>query len=118
MALKATIVALALSSVDSFAPAATGAPRRPAFAIIIRQTGTNLEALLKENGIETLALCGFLTNCCVESSMRTAYEKGFIAVRASALRPCAVTPATRRAPQQPSCSEASDGYPGDVVAHR
>ena len=38
--------------------------------------GTNLEALLKENGIETLALCGFLTNCCVESSMRTAYEKG------------------------------------------
>ena len=39
--------------------------------------GTNLEALLKENGIETLALCGFLTNCCVESSMRTAYEKGF-----------------------------------------
>ena len=38
MALKATIVALALSSVDSFAPAATGAPRRPAFAIIIRQT--------------------------------------------------------------------------------
>ena len=39
--------------------------------------GTNLESLLKENGIETLALCGFLTNCCVESSMRTAYEKGF-----------------------------------------
>ena len=38
--------------------------------------GTNLEALLKENGIETLALSGFLTNCCVESSMRTAYEKG------------------------------------------
>ena len=39
--------------------------------------GTNLEALLKENKIETLALSGFLTNCCVESSMRTAYEKGF-----------------------------------------
>ena len=38
--------------------------------------GTNLESLLKENGIETLALSGFLTNCCVESSMRTAYEKG------------------------------------------
>ena len=28
-------------------------------------------------GIETVALCGFLTNCCVESTMRTAYEKGF-----------------------------------------
>ena len=39
--------------------------------------GTNLESLLKENGIETLALSGFLTNCCVESTMRTAYEKGF-----------------------------------------
>merc|ERR1712014_193384 len=24
-----------------------------------------------------MGLCGFLTNCCVESTMRTAYEKGF-----------------------------------------
>ena len=24
-----------------------------------------------------VAICGFLTNCCVESTMRTAYEKGF-----------------------------------------
>lgn len=39
--------------------------------------GTNLEELLKSNGIETVALAGFLTNCCVESTMRTAYEKGF-----------------------------------------
>ena len=38
---------------------------------------TNLEALLVANGIETVALCGFLTNCCVESTMRTACEKGF-----------------------------------------
>merc|ERR1719378_511971 len=38
---------------------------------------TNLEALLVKNGIETVALCGFLTNCCVESTMRTACEKGF-----------------------------------------
>merc|ERR1712146_857205 len=38
---------------------------------------TNLEALLLANGIETVALCGFLTNCCVESTMRTACEKGF-----------------------------------------
>ena len=88
MALKATIVALALSSVDGFAPSATGASRRPAFCNnpsteaegkkgLDAFPGTNLEALLKENNIETLALCGFLTNCCVESSMRTAYEKGF-----------------------------------------
>jgi len=39
--------------------------------------GTDLEARLKANRIETLALAGFLTNCCVESTMRTAYEKGF-----------------------------------------
>merc|ERR1711975_65782 len=38
---------------------------------------TNLEALLVSRGIETVALCGFLTNCCVESTMRTACEKGF-----------------------------------------
>lgn len=39
--------------------------------------GTDLEALLRSNGIETLILAGFLTNCCVESTMRSAYEKGF-----------------------------------------
>lgn len=38
---------------------------------------TDLEAQLLANGIETVALGGFLTNCCVESTMRTAYEKGF-----------------------------------------
>lgn len=37
---------------------------------------TNLDFILRQNGIETLILCGFLTNCCVESTMRTAYEKG------------------------------------------
>merc|ERR1711874_343347 len=39
--------------------------------------GTDLESLLVRNGIETLAIGGFLTNCCVESTMRTACEKGF-----------------------------------------
>jgi len=39
--------------------------------------GTDLEAQLVANGIETIALAGFLTNCCVESTMRTACEKGF-----------------------------------------
>merc|ERR1711998_607974 len=38
---------------------------------------TNLEELLVSKGIETVVLCGFLTNCCVESTMRTACEKGF-----------------------------------------
>merc|ERR1719199_1196749 len=39
--------------------------------------GTDLEEKLVKNGIETVVLGGFLTNCCVESTMRTAYEKGF-----------------------------------------
>ena len=39
--------------------------------------GTTLEEELKARGIETVALAGFLSNCCVESTMRTAYEKGF-----------------------------------------
>ena len=39
--------------------------------------GTDLESQLTSKGIETVALAGFLTNCCVESTMRSAYEKGF-----------------------------------------
>lgn len=38
---------------------------------------TTLEAELVAAGIETVAVCGFLTNCCVESTVRTACEKGF-----------------------------------------
>lgn len=39
--------------------------------------GTDLAEKLKEHGIETIALGGFLSNCCVESTMRTACEMGF-----------------------------------------
>lgn len=38
---------------------------------------TNLDFILRSKGIKTIALGGFLTNCCVESTMRTAYEKGY-----------------------------------------
>ncbi|WFF41474.1 cysteine hydrolase [Salinicola endophyticus] len=38
---------------------------------------TNLDFILRSKGIETLVLAGFLTNCCVESTMRSGYEKGF-----------------------------------------
>lgn len=38
---------------------------------------TNLDFILRSKGIKTLVLGGFLTNCCVESTMRTAYEHGF-----------------------------------------
>ena len=39
--------------------------------------GSDLEAHLVRNNIRTVVLGGLLTNCCVESTMRTAYEKGF-----------------------------------------
>jgi nicotinamidase-related amidase len=38
---------------------------------------TNLDFILRSKGIKTIALGGFLTNCCVESTMRTGYENGY-----------------------------------------
>lgn len=38
---------------------------------------TNLDFLLRQNQIKNVVLGGFLTNCCVESSMRSAYELGY-----------------------------------------
>jgi nicotinamidase-related amidase len=38
---------------------------------------TNLGFILRSKGIRNVAIGGFLTNCCVESTMRTAYENGF-----------------------------------------
>ena len=38
---------------------------------------TNLDFILRSRGITTIALAGFLTNCCVESTMRSAYERGY-----------------------------------------
>jgi ureidoacrylate peracid hydrolase len=38
---------------------------------------TNLDFILRSRGITNVVLGGFLTNCCVESTMRTGYEKGY-----------------------------------------
>ncbi len=38
---------------------------------------TNLDFVLRSREVDTVILAGFLTNCCVESTMRTAYEKGY-----------------------------------------
>jgi len=38
---------------------------------------TNLDFILRSKGLETVVLSGFLTNCCVESTMRSAYERGY-----------------------------------------
>jgi nicotinamidase-related amidase len=38
---------------------------------------TNLDFILRSKGIRTVIIGGFLTNCCVESTMRSAYENGY-----------------------------------------
>ncbi|MFT4011285.1 MAG: cysteine hydrolase [Nocardioidaceae bacterium] len=38
---------------------------------------TNIDFILRSKGIDTVILGGFLTNCCVESTMRSAYENGY-----------------------------------------
>ncbi len=49
---------------------------------------TNLDFILRSKGIQTLAVAGFLTNCCVESTVRTGYERGYQVV---ALTDCTAT---------------------------
>lgn len=44
---------------------------------------TNLDFILRARGITTIVLGGFLTNCCVESTMRTGYEKGYTVITLS-----------------------------------
>src|SRR4051812_36155074 len=41
---------------------------------------SNLDFILRERGIQTIALSGFITNCCVDSTMRTGYEKGYTVI--------------------------------------
>lgn len=49
---------------------------------------TNLDFILRSRGINTIALGGFLTNCCVESTMRTGYEHGYNVIT---LKDCTAT---------------------------
>lgn len=44
---------------------------------------TNLDFILRSKGITTVIIGGFLTNCCVESTMRSAYENGYTVVTLS-----------------------------------
>src|ERR1044072_2335842 len=39
---------------------------------------TNLDFILRSKGITTIVIGGFLTNCFVESTMRTGYEHGYL----------------------------------------
>jgi nicotinamidase-related amidase len=49
---------------------------------------TNLDFILRSRKIDTIALSGFLTNCCVESTMRTGYELGYNVIT---VKDCAAT---------------------------
>ena len=49
---------------------------------------TNLDFILRRRNIDTIALGGFLTNCCVESTMRTGYELGYNVIT---IKDCAAT---------------------------
>jgi ureidoacrylate peracid hydrolase len=49
---------------------------------------TNLDFVLRSRGITNVVLGGFLTNCCVESTMRTGYEKGYNVIT---LKDCTAT---------------------------
>ena len=41
---------------------------------------TNLELVLNARGIKTMVSIGYNTNCCVESTVRTGFEKGYYQV--------------------------------------
>jgi ureidoacrylate peracid hydrolase len=49
---------------------------------------TNLDFILRGRKIDTIAIGGFLTNCCVESTMRTGYELGYNVIT---IKDCAAT---------------------------
>lgn len=40
-------------------------------------SGTDLDVQLRQNGIDNVVLCGLLTNTCIESTGRQAFEKGY-----------------------------------------
>jgi nicotinamidase-related amidase len=71
-----------------FAPDAPGrtihprvAPRAGETIIQKRQPDsfqdTSLESVLREQGIEELVICGFASEACVDTTVRSAYAKGF-----------------------------------------
>jgi nicotinamidase-related amidase len=44
--------------------------------------GTGLETVLRERGVETLVVCGMMTNMCVDAGVRAAADLGFACVLA------------------------------------
>ncbi|NJM08671.1 isochorismatase family protein [Candidatus Gracilibacteria bacterium] len=65
--------------------------------------------ILRQRGIANVALGGFLTNCCVESTKRTAYELGYTVVT---LTDCTAT--TSEEEQRVPAVAKGQVYPVDV----
>mmetsp|Transcript_13520 Transcript_13520/g.32748 ORF Transcript_13520/g.32748 Transcript_13520/m.32748 type:complete len:623 (+) Transcript_13520:236-2104(+) len=84
--------------------------------------GSNLEQLLTEKGIETVIIGGFLTNCCVESTIRTAYEKGLnvislidgTACRSEAEQMMSTTTTFRMFSTPMTCEQAASALRGET----
>jgi len=73
---------------------------------------TNLADVLREDGIETVAVCGLLTNMCVESTARTAYDLRYKVV---VLHDCT---ATKSADEQQASERFVFPLLGQVLAFR
>jgi len=69
---------------------------------------TNLDFILRSKGITTVALGGFLTNCCVESTMRSAYERGFEVIT---LKDCTAATSQKEQDAALACDFGMFSYP-------
>jgi ureidoacrylate peracid hydrolase len=69
---------------------------------------TNLDFILRSKGIQTVALGGFLTNCCVESTMRSAYERGFEVIT---LKDCTAATSQKEQDAALACDFGMFSYP-------
>ncbi len=72
---------------------------------------SNIDFILRVNCITNVALCGFLTNVCVEGTARSAYDKGY---KVFLLKDCC---AALSAEEQQYVEERLFPYMGEVLAH-
>ncbi|WDZ75157.1 isochorismatase family protein [Ensifer adhaerens] len=83
--------------------------------------GTNLEDLLREREIETIAICGMLSEMCLAATARTAMAKGFTVILANdAHATYDVPPGPGRSPMVPArlAARAAEWSLGDEIVLR
>jgi nicotinamidase-related amidase len=72
---------------------------------------SNLDFILRVNCIKNVALCGFLTNVCVEGTARSAYDKGY---KVFLLKDCC---AALSAAEQTYVEKSFFPYIGEALTH-